>query len=88
MASEIPLIVGETDIGKAQLSAYANIPMNGEKGYSRPECQYCPQPQYSDDGFHEKVQGPVVLSLVVMPDGTTQDVSLSKGWATDWIKNL
>ncbi|MFZ0641454.1 MAG: energy transducer TonB [Candidatus Acidiferrales bacterium] len=54
-------------------------PMAGEDGYSRPDCLYCPQPQYSDAGFKLKIQGPVVLDIVVGTDGRATSVHVDKG---------
>jgi periplasmic protein TonB len=54
-------------------------PMAGENGYSRPDCVYCPQPEYSDTGFKLKIQGPVVLDIIVGTDGRTVSVHVDKG---------
>lgn len=54
-------------------------PMAGENGYSRPDCVYCPQPQYSDAGFKLKIQGPVVLDIIVGADGRATSVHVDKG---------
>ena len=54
-------------------------PMAGENGYSRPDCVYCPQPEYSDTGFKLKIQGPVVLDIIVGTDGRATSVHVDKG---------
>ncbi|MGB6485170.1 MAG: energy transducer TonB [Candidatus Acidiferrales bacterium] len=54
-------------------------PMAGENGYSRPDCLYCPTPQYSDAGFKLKIQGPVVLDIIVGTDGRATSVHVDKG---------
>lgn len=54
-------------------------PMAGENGYSKPDCLYCPQPQYSDAGFKLKIQGPVVLDIVVDANGRATSVHVDKG---------
>jgi periplasmic protein TonB len=54
-------------------------PMAGENGYSRPDCLYCPQPQYSDAGFKLKIQGPVVLDIIVDTNGRATSVHVDKG---------
>jgi periplasmic protein TonB len=54
-------------------------PMAGENGYSRPDCVYCPQPEYSDTGFKLKIQGPVVLDIIVGADGRAISVHVDKG---------
>jgi protein TonB len=54
-------------------------PMAGENGYGKPDCLYCPQPQYSDAGFKLKIQGPVVLDIVIGTDGRAKSVHVAKG---------
>lgn len=54
-------------------------PTAGENGYSRPDCLYCPQPQYSDAGFKLKIQGPVVLDIIVDTNGRATSVHVDKG---------
>lgn len=54
-------------------------PMAGENGYSRPDCLYCPTPAYSDAGFKLKIQGPVVLDIVVDASGRATSVHVDKG---------
>lgn len=54
-------------------------PMAGENGYSKPDCLYCPQPQYSDAGFKLKIQGPVVLDIIVDANGRATSVHVDKG---------
>jgi periplasmic protein TonB len=54
-------------------------PMAGENGYSKPDCLYCPQPQYSDSGFKLKIQGPVVLDIIVDANGRATSVHVDKG---------
>jgi TonB family protein len=38
------------------------------------KCLVCPNPSYSEEGRRLKISGTVVLSLVVRPDGATDDV--------------
>lgn len=57
----------------------------GERGQrggrvaTQPECAYCPNPAYSDEARKAKIQGSVVLRLVVAPDGRGTNVSVVKG---------
>lgn len=44
-----------------------------------PNCTYCPQPQYSDEAFKEKIQGSVVVTAVIGPDGRAYSVHVLKG---------
>ena len=54
-------------------------PMAGENGYGEPQCLYCPKPEYSDAAFKLKIQGPVVLDVIIDADGHARSVHLSKG---------
>jgi protein TonB len=54
-------------------------PEAGQNGYSTPECLYCPDPTFSDAAFKLKIQGEVVLSVVIDTDGRAKDIHLSKG---------
>lgn len=48
-----------------------------------PVCTYCPNPPYDSKAKKKRVQGSVLLNLVVLPDGTVSEVkvvrSLDKG---------
>lgn len=54
-------------------------PMAGENGYGQPGCVYCPDPQYSDAGFKLKIQGEVVLDVIIGVDGRATNVHVVKG---------
>lgn len=54
-------------------------PNAGENGYGVPVCIYCPDPKYSDDGFKLKIQGAVVLDVVIGVDGRATDIHVAKG---------
>ncbi len=54
-------------------------PMAGENGYGQPVCLYCPDPQYSDAGFKLKIQGEVVLDVVIGVDGRATSIHVVKG---------
>lgn len=43
-------------------------------GVSRPELIFKPEPEYSEEARKAKFQGTVLLSIVVMPDGTTSNI--------------
>jgi TonB family protein len=54
-------------------------------GVSEPVPLSTPQPEYSDDGRKARVQGTVVLSIIVNPDGTVRfdNVTRSLGYGLD-----
>lgn len=55
------------------------VPTAGENGYGQPGCVYCPDPQYSDAGFKLKIQGEVVLDVIIGVDGRATHVRVVKG---------
>lgn len=54
-------------------------PMAGQNGYGEPECLYCPIPQYSDTAFKLKIQGVVILDVVIGTDGRAHNIHVAKG---------
>ncbi len=53
-------------------------PQAGANGYTRPDCSYCPAPQYSPEALHEKIQGQVVMDVVVGADGRVHEIVVKK----------
>jgi TonB family protein len=45
-------------------------------GVTAPVVVFRPQPKYTADAMRAKVQGTVVMSAVVMPDGSVTDISI------------
>lgn len=45
-------------------------------GATRPECTYCPDPEYSEEARKTKTSGVVTLSVVVGPDGVPRDIKV------------
>jgi TonB family protein len=78
VTSESPMVIGEADIGMAGLANAGKLPMVGLKGYARPDCIRCPQPEYTDAAFDARIQGYVVLTAVIMPDGKARYVYVEK----------
>jgi len=62
-----------------QYGVGGNTPMAGENGYGKPDCLYCPTPPYSDAGFKLKIQGPVILDIVIDTEGRARSVHVAKG---------
>lgn len=46
---------------------------------TQPACAYCPYPTYTDEARHGKVQGSVMLQVLVGADGRAQDIRIVKG---------
>ena len=59
--------------------AGGGTPTAGSDGYGEPVCAYCPEPQYSDAGFKLKIQGEVVLDVIIGADGRVTQAHVVKG---------
>jgi TonB family protein len=55
------------------------ISRGGIGGTSIPVCVYCPVPSYTDKARAAKLQGSVVLEVVVNPDGQAGQIKVSQG---------
>ena len=53
-------------------------PKAGEHGYTVPKCDHCPFPPYSDTALQHRVQGVVVLSVIVGLDGKLHDIAVAR----------
>jgi len=42
-------------------------------GVREAKCVYCPQPRYDKQAKKRRVEGPVLLNLIILPDGTVYD---------------
>lgn len=63
----------------SQYGIGGGTPNAGENGYGTPICLYCPNPKYSDAGFKLKIQGVVVLDVIIGTDGRAHNIQVSKG---------
>jgi TonB family protein len=54
------------------------IPRAGVNGISVPKCEYCPDPQYSQEARDKKYEGVVVLLVVVSSEGKASDIRMIK----------
>ena len=43
------------------------------------KCVYCPDPEYTDEARHEKLQGSVTMRVLVTKDGRAEQVKILKG---------
>jgi len=50
----------------------------GENGITAPKGIFMPQPEYTDQARRKKINGTVLLSLVVNADGTVRDPAVTK----------
>lgn len=49
----------------------------GENGITAPKPVYDPNPEYTDRARKKKINGTVVLSIVVSPEGTVRDAKIT-----------
>jgi TonB family protein len=49
------------------------------EGVSQPKATFSPTPEYTVGAAKKKIEGTVLLSLIVFPDGTSRDVTVIKG---------
>lgn len=54
------------------------IPAGGTQGYSFPSCVYCPAAQYAQPALNHRIQGTVMLWVIVNPDGHAADIKVLK----------
>jgi TonB family protein len=48
------------------------------EGVSLPKAIFSPDPEYTKEAAKKKIEGTVVLSLIVLPDGTSRNVTVTK----------
>lgn len=76
VASETPLAISAMDIAVAET---VNIPMAGKDGYTNPQCIHCPDPEYSEEGYSERIQGELIMDVVIGVDGRVHNIRVIKG---------
>ena len=57
----------------------ATYPRAGTNGISAPQCIYCPAPEYSEEARKAKLDGTVIVDIVVLADGTVKDPVVVNG---------
>jgi TonB family protein len=58
--------------------SYSGVPTSGKNGYTFPKCVSCPQALYTDQAVKNRVQGTVILTVVVGLDGKADDIVVRK----------
>ena len=56
----------------------SGIPAAGKNGRTYPKCVYRPHAAYADEAVKNRVQGTVILTVVVGPDGKASDIVVRK----------
>jgi len=57
----------------------SGVPRAGVNGVTRPECIYCPRPEYSKEARRANVSGVVVLDVTITTDGKVIDPVVVRG---------
>jgi protein TonB len=65
-------------VGSGSLAGYGDGIFRPGNGVSAPRAVYSPDPEYSDEARRVKMQGNVVLSLVVDPLGHVRDIRVAR----------
>jgi TonB family protein len=83
--SASPAVVDQNVSPKAILPQIDSPPENGggpfvpgKNGVGFPSCSYCPNPGFSEEARAAKINGTVVLKIVVDPDGRATHVQVVK----------
>jgi len=50
----------------------------GAGGVGYPTCTYCPDPEYTKEARKKRIEGTVVLQVIVQPDGHATDIKIVK----------
>ena len=62
-----------------QQGAAGQAAVAGKNGVSFPRCQYCPNPSYTEEAVWNKIQGRVLLRIIVGPDGLPTSITIIRG---------
>jgi TonB family protein len=78
--SSIPLTETQANSASREYHAPLNIP---EAKYVKdspivPKCSYCPNPSFNEEARRLRIQGQVHLLVTVRPDGTLDDIEVTK----------
>jgi TonB family protein len=74
-----PDLKAMVDRKPAAFSPDPTIATGGAHGYSIVSCQYCPAPEYSKAAVAAHLQGTVMMTVVVGPDGRITDPVIVRG---------
>lgn len=79
--SAMGMLLGEAAPSPSSQRLDSDVPAAGKNGVGKPRCIYCPNPTFSNEAVRAKVQGYVLLRVVVAADGHAGDVEVIKGAA-------
>ena len=64
---------------KTPFPYWPDLPVAARDGFEEPHCVYCPQPGYTEAARKARIQGTMLVYLVIGPDGTVPDVVVAEG---------
>ncbi len=59
-------------------SPYVPVLTPGKGNTSYPQCLHCPVPQYTDEARSKRIEGTVVLQVVITPEGRATQITVIK----------
>jgi TonB family protein len=82
-----PAVAGPAPPGQeAQQATPETVYVPLKDGVTAPKAIYQPDPEYTDRARRKKINGSVVLSMIVTPDGTVRDPEVTKSLDKDLDK--
>jgi TonB family protein len=78
-SSGVPDSAPPTNLAWYSGSPSTGIMRAGVAGVTQPNCIYCPNPSYSDEARAAKIQGTVILEVVVAAGGQAESVRVLRG---------
>jgi TonB family protein len=78
LKADIPVPAERLPLLAKVAQSAALVPHAGLAGYGVPQCIRCPRPEYSQAAVQQKVEGIVVLSVVITPDGHATNIRVLK----------
>jgi TonB family protein len=58
---------------------FSAYPLAKTPGYSLPRCVYCPRADYAPDAMAKRIEGVIVLLVIIEADGSVGSVAVQKG---------
>jgi len=79
LETSIPSTDLSTSLANQLMHALSPIYLIGHDGVSAPSCTDCPTPLYTDQARKEKIQGKVVVTVIINSVGQPEKIWLTKG---------
>jgi TonB family protein len=76
---EIELDVHDLSAPAKEIDPATDLPKSGAGGYGSPLCMHCPAASYSSEAAKARIEGTVILIVVVTSDGRVTDIHVKQG---------